>query len=241
MRGVWVRFQDELTSLSDSDAAIGLTRERFLLPLLNQLDYGRVSPVPAGGLAADGPDKRFPISHLWAGAIPIHLLGAGIDVDKRTPGVAGAARQAPQSMVQEYLNRTNNHLWAILSNGRTLRLLRDSTSLTGSAYVEFDLDAIFGGEIFSDFLLMYRMCHQSRLAALDAEIGQASCWMERWREAAAETGARALDQLRNGVVEALETLGNGFLNHQDNQQLREQISSGELAVSDFHHALLRVV
>ena len=144
-------------------------------------------------------------------------------------------------MVQEYLNRTNKYLWAILSNGRTLRLLRDSTSLTGSAYVEFDLDAIFGGELFSDFLLLYRMCHQSRLAALDTEIGQSSCWMERWREAAAETGARALDQLRNGVVEALETLGNGFLNHQDNLHLRERISSGELAVSDYHHALLRVV
>lgn len=242
LRGVWTRFQDELAALGDADAAIGLTRERFLLPLLNQLDYGRVPPAPAGGLAADDdPDKRFPVSHLWAGDIPIHLLGAGVDLDRRTPGVAGAAKQAPQSMVQEYLNRTNTHLWAMLSNGRTLRLLRDSTSLTGSAYIEFDLDAIFGGELFYDFLLLFRMCHQSRLAALDAEIGQGSCWMERWREAAAETGARALNQLRDGVVEALETLGNGFLNHQDNQPLRERIGSGELAVSDFHHALLRVV
>jgi hypothetical protein len=242
MRGVWAQFQDGLTGLGDADAAIGLTRERFLLPLLNQLDYGRVPPAPAGGLAADDDqEKQFPISHLWADDIPIHLLGVGVDLDKRTPGVAGAAKQAPQSMAQEYLNRTNNHLWAILSNGRTLRLLRDSTSLTGSAYVEFDLDAIFRGELFSDFLLLFRICHQSRLAALDTEIGQASCWMERWREAAAETGARALDQLRDGVVEALETLGNGFLNHQDNQHLRERLGSGELAVSDFHHALLRVV
>lgn len=242
MRGVWTRFQDELAGLGDADAAIGLTRERFLLPLLNQLDYGRVPPAPAGGMAADDdPDKRFAVSHLWDDEIPIHLLGAGVDLDKRSPGVAGAAKQAPQSMMQEYLNRTDAHLWAILSNGRTLRLLRDSTSLTGSAYIEFDLDAIFGGELFSDFLLLYRMCHQSRLVALDAEIGQASCWLERWREAAAQTGARALDQLRDGVVEALETLGNGFLNHADNHELRENIASGKLAVSDFHHALLRVV
>lgn len=242
MRGVWKRFQDERTSLNSSDAAIGLTRERFLLPLLNQLDYGRVTPAPAGGLAGDDDsEKRFLISHLWADDIPIHLLGAGVDLDKRTPGVSGAAKQAPQSMVQEYLNRSGRHLWAILSNGRTLRLLRDSTSLTGSAYIEFDLDAIFAGELFSDFLLLYRMCHQSRLAALEAEVGQASCWMERWREAAAETGARALDQLRDGVVEALQTLGNGFLNHPDNENLREKIASGELAVSDYHHALLRVV
>lgn len=242
MRGVWKRFEDELTSLNNSDAAIGLTRERFLLPLLNQLDYGRIPPAPAGGLGGDDDsEKRFAISHLWADDIPIHLLGAGVNLDKRTPGVSGAAKQAPQSMVQEYLNRSGRHLWAILSNGRTLRLLRDSTSLAGSAYIEFDLDAIFAGELFSDFLLLYRMCHQSRLAALDAEVGQASCWMERWREAAAQTGARALDQLRDGVVEALETLGNGFLTYPGNQGLRERLCSGELAVSDMHHALLRVV
>src|SRR3954468_14325911 len=104
-------------------------------------------------------------------------------------------------MVQEYLNRTSKHVWGILANGRVLRLLRDSTSLTGSAYVEFDLDAIFGGELFSDFLLLYRLCHQSRLTPLDDEIGQMSCWMERWREVAVQTGTRALDQLRNGVVD----------------------------------------
>ena len=46
---------------------------------------------------------------------------------------------------------------------------------------------------------------------------------------------------KGGVVEALETLGNGFLNHRDNEALRERISSGELVVSDFHHALLRVI
>lgn len=242
MRGVWTRFQDELAGLGYADAAIGLTRERFLLPLLNQLDYGRVPLAPAGGMAADDdPDRRFAVSHLWDDKIPIHLLGAGVDLDKRSSGVAGAAKQAPQSMMQEYLNRSGTHLWAILSNGRILRLLRDSTSLTGSAYIEFDLDAIFGGELFSDFLLLYRMCHQSRLVALDVEIGQVSCWLERWREAAAQTGARALDQLRDGVVEALQTLGNGFLNHADNQELREHIASGKLAVSDFHHALLRVV
>lgn len=242
MRGVWTRFQDELAGLQSTDAAIGLTRERFLLPLLNQLDYGRVSPAPAGGLTGDDDaEKTFPISHLWAEDIPIHLLGAGVDLDRRNPGVSGAAKQAPQSMVQEYLNRSSKHLWALLSNGRTLRLLRDSTSLTGSAYIEFDLDSIFAGELFSDFLLLFRMCHQSRLVALDTEVGQASCWMERWREAAAQTGARALDQLRDGVVDALQTLGNGFLKYPDNQVLREKISSGELAVSDYHHALLRVV
>ena len=46
----------------------------------------------------------------------------------------------------------------------TLRLLRDSTALVGSSYVEFDLEAIFDGELFSDFVLLYLICHESRFA-----------------------------------------------------------------------------
>jgi hypothetical protein len=53
-------------------------------------------------------------------------------------------------MVQELLNRSDDYLWAILANANTVRLLRDSTSLVGSAYVEFDLEAIFDGDLFAD-------------------------------------------------------------------------------------------
>ena len=72
--------------------------------------------------------------------MPVHLLGWGTDLDHKTPKVTA---RAPQSMLQELLNRDDSRLWAILSNGATLRLLRDSTALVGSAYVEFDLEAIF--------------------------------------------------------------------------------------------------
>lgn len=51
----------------------------------------------------------------------------------------------------------------------TLRLLRDSTSLVGSAYIEFDLEAIFDGDLFADFLLLFSVCHQSRLEVRDPE------------------------------------------------------------------------
>lgn len=90
----------------------------------------------AGGLAVDGDE--YPVSHAWQ-HVPVHLLGPGIELDRRNPGVAGAAR-APQAMVQKLLNRTEEHLWAVLSNGLRLWLLRHSTALAGSAYVEIDLD-----------------------------------------------------------------------------------------------------
>ena len=74
----------------------------------------------------------------------------------------------------------------------------------------------------------------------DEEIGAASCRLEQWRTEAVESGSRALNQLRDGVVVALRTLGHGFT-HPDNSELREQLAAGELSVSDVNHALLRVV
>ncbi len=177
LRTVWTGYRTALAELPASDRATSLTRERWLLILLDQFGYGRV-PTRTG-LEVEG--KQFPVSHAW-GPVPVHLLGERIDLDRRTAGVAGAAGQAPQSMVQELLNRSDDHLWAILSNGSTLRLLRDSTSLVGSAYVEFDLEAIFDGELFSDFLVMFTLAHATRLAVRDEAIGPDSCWLERWRE-----------------------------------------------------------
>ena len=143
-------------------------------------------------------------------------------------------------MLQELLNRDDAHLWAIVSNGATLRLLRDSAALTGSAYVEFDLRGVFDGELFSDFVLLYLVCHESRFAIQD-DGGPASCYLEQWRSFAADQGQRALDQLRTGVEQAIAILGTGFLSHPNNPQLRIRLGSGELKLDDLNRALLRVV
>lgn len=237
LRGAWTTYREALAALPDTDAATALTRERFLLVLLDQLGYGRVPTTPKGGITVG--DHSFPISHHW-GAVPIHLLGR-VPLDTRTKGMAGAAGASPQSMVQELLNRSDDHLWALLANDTTLRLLRDSTSLVGSAYVEFDLEAIFDGDLFADFLLLYLLCQQSRLELRDPEIGPASCWLEQWRQDALDTGSRALNLLRDGVVDALQTLGTGFLTHPDNHVLRQQLADSTLTVYDVHHSLLRVI
>jgi len=241
LRGVHARFADELARRPAGDAATGLTRERWLLPLLRALDYGPVPATPGKHLTVEGRD--YPVSHLWAD-VPVHLLGWGIDLDAGTSRVAGAAR-APQSMVQELLNRSAEHLWAVLSNGRTLRLLRDSSALVGQSYVEFDLQAIFDGELFSDFVLLYLLCHESRLERLAGADGQpggtADRWLERWRTDAIDTGARALTALSGQVRQALEALGSGFLRHPDNEALRERLANGQLPLADYNRALLRVV
>ena len=158
---------------------------------------------------------------LW-GATPIHQLGWNVDLDRRTRGLAGAAR-APHALVQELLNRTDDYLWAILTNGRSLRLLRDSTTLTGFAYVEFDLEAMFDGELYSEFALLYLLAHQSRVEVAEGQA-PSTCWLERWRTTAIGQGVRALTLLRAGVESALETLGTGFLQHPANVDLRQRLA-----------------
>lgn len=238
LRGAWESWREHVAQAQVPGVGTGPARERWLLPLMRELGYGQV-PALASGLQVDGVD--YPVSHLWQ-HVPVHLLGPGVDLDRRNPGVTGAAR-APQSMVQELLNRSDDHLWAVMSNGSRLRLLRDSTSLAGSAYIEFDLEAIFDGELYAEWLLLFQLCHVSRLEIYGGgdEVGPADCWLESWRNEAVDAGGRALDKLRVGVEDALNHLGSGFLSHRSNRWLVAGLRSGELSDRDYHRALLRLV
>jgi hypothetical protein len=176
--------------------------------------------------------------HQMPSHIAFRALGWEVDLDHRTPH---REARAPQSVMQEQLNRDDAMLWGILCNGVTLRLLRDSATLVGSSYVEFDLKAIFDGELFSDFVLLYLACHESRFAVQGSDGGPESCYLEQWRAFAAAQGERALDQLRNGVTRAIAILGTGFISHPDNPQLRHRLTNDELRLDDLNRALLRLV
>ncbi|MGG6268522.1 Eco57I restriction-modification methylase domain-containing protein [Leptolyngbya sp. AN03gr2] len=232
LRGAWASFKMALEKLPPNDPGTSVTRDRFLLPLFQELGYGRLTAAKALEVESRG----YPISHGWLHT-PIHLVGWRVDLDRRTAGVAGAARSSPHSLVQELLNRSQGHLWALLSNGRQLRILRDNVSLTRQAYVEFDLEAMMLGEVYSDFVLLWLLCHQSRVEAEKPE----QCWLEKWSKTAQEQGTRALDQLRRGVEVAIAALGQGFLSHVANRELRQQLQSGALSTQDYYRQLLRLV
>jgi len=230
--GAWAAFQEHLAGWPEGDAATSLTREKWLLHLFRELGYGRLTPARA--IEIEG--KSYAVSHAWQN-LPIHLVGWGVDLDRRSAGVAGASRSSPHSMVQELLNRADDRLWAFLANGRRLRILRDNVSLTRQAWVEFDLEAMMQGEVYADFVLLWLLCHQSRIEAGRAE----ECWLERWSRLAQEQGTRALDQLRSGVEAAIAALGSGFLRHPANKTLRQRLYTAELGKQDFYRQLLRLV
>jgi len=232
LQGAWATFSAEWAKLPAGERATTVTRERWLLPLFVELGFGRL----ARSSAITEGDREFPVSHVW-GSVPIHLLGADVDLDHKTKGVAGAAGAAPHSMVQGLLNRSDAHLWAMLSNGRQLRLLRDNSSFARAAYVEFDLQAMFDGQVFTDFALLWLVCHQSRFDSARPE----ECWLERWVALARAQGVRALDSLRSGFEQAITALGAGFLDHPANADLRNRLSTGALTADQFFHQVLRLV
>ncbi|MFF2937056.1 Eco57I restriction-modification methylase domain-containing protein [Streptomyces mirabilis] len=210
----------------------GIAGNDWLTPLWRELGFGPLTPMGQSGVAADSDEeKKFLVSHRWRHVL-IHQPAWNSDLDRR-PGGAGTV--PPQSMLQECLNRTEAHLWGVLTNGRQVRLLRDSSALATASYVEFDLEAIFDGELFSEFVLLYRLLHVSRFE-VGEEAAPSACWLEKWRTEAIASGTRALDQLRKGVQTAITTLGTGFLKHPANRELREALD-----VTTFHYALLRMV
>lgn len=234
LKSIWQELRDSLPVAPEADTPAdptGLAVTQWLEPLFAELGFGRLSTIGAAGITADDGGKTFAISHRWR-HVPVHLVRWNAALDKRP---AGAGTVPPQSLVQECLNRTDAHLWGVLTNGRQLRLLRDSSALATAAYVEFDLEAIFDGELFSEFVLLYRLLHVSRFEVAEGAAAS-TCWLEKWRTEAISSGTRALEQLRKGVQEAITTLGTGFLRHPDNNRLRE-----DLDVQAFHNALLRLV
>ena len=228
----WHAFREAVEKEPETSVATGLTRDRWLLPLFQELGYGRLPR----STAIEIENKTYAVSHTWHHS-PIHLLGCRIDLDRRQRGVAGAATSSPHGLVQEFLNRASDHLWGFVTNGYRLRVLRDHHSLTRQAYVEFDLQAIMDGEQYSEFLLLWLICHQSRVEADKPE----ECWLETWVNTSRDEGVRALDKLRDGVEKAIESFGTGFLAHRANTRLKDALESGELDRQEYYRQILRLV
>lgn len=234
--GVWESFEEQMEALPEDDRGTTLTRERWLLILFQELGYGRL-PFQ-GSLSVNGQDEesaKYPISHEYD-RVPIHLVSLRQPLDRTDADRGERFRRSPHSLLQEFVNRSDRHLWGIVSNGLRLRLLRDNVSFTRAAYLEFDLEAMMAGELYADFTLLWLTAHQSRL-----EGAPETCWLEQWSQEAAEQGTRALDSLRDGVQEAISILGRGFLAHPANGGLRRQLQSGDLDAQDYYRQLLRLV
>ena len=235
LRRHWTEFRAVAANLPAGEAGTGLTNDKWSLPLLRELGFGLL-PATAGPTIAG---RAYAVRR-FAGPTPIHLVGRGLSLDRRAAGQRGAASANPHGLVQDLLNRSDAHLWAIVSNGLRLRILRDNSALSRQSWLEFDLDAMFSGEVYSDFVLLWLVAHATRFAPRDGGRPE-TCRLEDWTREAERQGARALGELRGSVERVLQVLGEGFTGHPKNVGLRDALRAGTVPLDEFHGQLLRVV
>lgn len=227
--------QSQRDDLEAEDVGVQRWLARFIKRVLGYEDLHDTAPLERDG-------RCFPISHLAIdNQVPLVLTTRDHPLDKGDArfGEEGR-RRSPHGLAQEYLNAEDRCLWALVSNGTHLRLLRDNPSLTRPAYIEVNLDRMFREELYADFAAFWLLCHVSRLRPTEPGHPE-SCIIESWRHQAEETGVRALDHLRDGVEKALRELGTGFLEHRDNRNLREKITSGQINEQAYYQQLLRLI
>ena len=245
----WEAFRSIVPADRDGDGPqTDATWRMWQKPLLQVLGWGeppepRHEPDP--DLFGHGDPVGIPVDstlyHVTReadGVVPIHVLGAGVPLDRRSPGVRGADRQSPHSMVQTLLNASDQHLWAIVTNGETLRLVRDTATMTRQSYVEFDLATMFDNEVFADFQVLWLTCHRSRFPTSDAP---ATCVLEQWQELADDHGIAALADLRNAVEAAIAALATGALSHPANVELWRAVNNDGGTTPALYRACLRTV
>ena len=237
---LWQDFQAG-RQRTDHDAH-GFTSKDFLEPFCRHV-LGFTDIQAVGQVTLD--ERIFPIGYqAVAGQVPLVFAAHTLGLEQSDARFGdGHRRRSPFLLAQEYLNAENNCLWAIVSNGLKLRILRDNPSLTRPAYIEVDLESIFNEERYPDFTAFWLLAHATRFGSHQATSTRnpADCHLERWRNTSQESGIRARERLRDGVGEALRALGTGFVSHAKNTALREQLDSGALSAQAYYEQLLRLI
>ena len=239
-RAYWSAFGHRLERLQEDDLATTPTRDAWVVPLLGLLGY----ELQLNRRAHEVDGLTFAISHR-AGetdeAPPVHIVGARQELGRLPP--SGRPRLAPHSLVQEYLNRTEQ-VWGLVTNGLVLRLLRNSSFVRRQAYVEFDLRQMLEEQRFADFAVLFRLLHRTRLRR--GADGADECLLDRYYTHSREQGDRVREHLREGVEECIQRLANGFLRHPANNELRRRVAADALeneciTADDLYRQLLRLV
>lgn len=236
-RALWVRF-GEHRARAGIDAARVTTG--FVAEMLRDaFGYATLQPCPEAPVIGE---RAYPVSLMAAPHMPVVVAPHDLELDAPDERFAvrgsGSRRTSAHQLAQEYLNATDACTWAVVTNGRQWRLLRDADTLTRPNYLEIDLALILESERYPDFAAAWRILHASRAGS--PETRDQAPW-EQWRADGHAQGQRVRGAMRDGVTEALQTLGEAFLRQRDNEDLRRRLHAGDLTTDAYFQQLLRLV
>jgi len=225
-------------------------RNKWMLKFFRELDFEPLyqrENFEAGGIEANLSHKGWPdgdiesYGEMEGRKAPIlHTVEPGQKLDEKPEDAPRGAR-SPHDKLQESLNASDEQDWAIVTNGLTLRVLRDYYHTYTRGYVEFDLENLFTNRNYGDFRALYRLCHASRFiepVLTEEEDEEIETPLEQLYQVALSTGVKVGQDLQENVVSALETLGNGFLDTEIEAALEE---GGQDAAEEYYQDLLYVV
>lgn len=238
----WKYFFDRTEKLPSSDPYGTSLSRKWMTSFFSTLGFDLT--LQKASLQGDN-QQLYNISHTSANldGFPVHIVGFfdPSHPDKNTLDIrssGGTSRLSPHATIQEYLNVTE-YLYAMATNGMVLRLVRDSGRLVRMTYIEFDLKRLLEEDKYSEFTLLYRLLHASRFPKTKQE--EEPCFIERYYQDSIESGNRIRDGLSDAVKQSIVALGNGLLEHPDNDELREKISHNRPDAREFYHQLLRLI
>lgn len=215
------RWEENRLHIIDNKFDNSELRNKWIIPFLKSLGY---TPKHIGSISS-GSEIEYHIPYKgWDSeyAPVIHMVHSAQDFDTKDKHSIAHSKKSPQDYLQQFLN-TSHHQWAILINGKKVRLLRDFYHSITKGFLEFDLEGIFETADSEQFRVLYRILHSSRIEnqfqgkqepEYDDEGNEIekeeNCLLESFHKKSRETGVKVGNKLRDQVIEAIEKLGNGF-------------------------------
>lgn len=215
------RWEENRLNIIDNKFDNSELRNKWIIPLLKTLGY---APKHIGSVSSEsGIEYHIPYKGWDSEYAPlIHMVSSAQDFDSKDKHSIAHSKKSPQDYLQQFLN-TTHHQWAILINGKKVRLLRDFYHSITKGFLEFDLESIFETANTEQFRVLFRILHRSRIEnqyqgkqeiEYDDEGNpievEDNCLLESFHKKSRETGVKVGNKLRDQVIEAIEKLGNGF-------------------------------
>jgi type I restriction-modification system DNA methylase subunit len=238
----WNYFADKSQNLPANDPYGTTLTRRWMEQFLSSIGFNLARQ--RSHLAGDN-GQTYQISHTDENmdSFPVHIVNFlepshpdKNTLDIRTSG--GTTRFSPHATMQEYLNVTE-HVYGLVTNGLSLRLIRDSGRLIKLTYLEFDLKRMLDEDKYSEFTVLYRLLHATRFPRRKQEA--ADSFIDKYYQDSIETGNRIRNGLSQAVKESLVALGNGFLQNENNSLLRDKVLYGKLTPKDYYRQLMRII
>lgn len=241
------RWEENRTQIIGNHYDNATLRKKWILPLLEALSYQPVF-IASNIKSESGTEYQIPYKGWDSEYAPlIHIINSVQDFDTKDKHSRTHSNKSPQDCLQQFLN-TSHHQWAILINGKKVRLLRDFYHSITKGFLEFDLESIFETANSEQFRVLFRILQSSRIEnqyqgkqeiEYDEEGNpievEDNCLLESFHKKSRETGVKVGNKLRDQVIEAIEKLGNGFAESLD----PDEFQNGK--VKGFYAEILNII